>query len=262
MQLSVDELSAETAGPALDRILRAPLAQQVADRIVEAVASGAIRPGQRVTDSDLALRFGVSRNPVREAIKILEAQGIVVSNPHRSTHVVIFDQEKMDQIAMARLAIEKLAFGDAAATYAADPTLLRELDRIIDTMEQCARRGDLMGISKADLAFHRAVCVASRNQILLTLWETIARHMQISFNMELHRDTEPPEAIPGHHRALRKVLATGRRDEVAQEIEHHILRLQWQRPSEITSVRDQKAGWRKPTHGRTHAANARKRTKS
>ena len=61
------------ATAALDRILRPPLAQQVADRIVEAVAAGAIRPGQRVTDSDIAGRFGVSRNPVREAMKILEA---------------------------------------------------------------------------------------------------------------------------------------------------------------------------------------------
>src|SRR5262249_34551296 len=87
---------------------------------------------------------------------------------------------------------------------------------------------DLMGISKADLAFHRAVCVASHNEIILTLWETIARHMRISFNLELHRDTEPPEAIPEHHRVLRRILATGRRDQVEQEIENHILRLQRQ----------------------------------
>jgi DNA-binding GntR family transcriptional regulator len=226
----------EDGGPALERILRPPLAQQVADRIVEAIAAGAIRPGQRVTDSDLAARFGVSRNPVREAIKILEAQGIVVSNPHRSTHVVVFDQRKVDQIAIARVAIERVAFGDASSTYAADPGLLHELDRIIDNMEQSARRNDLMGISKADLAFHRAVCVASRNEIILTLWETIARHMQISFNMELHRDTEPPEAIPEHHRALRQALATGRRDKVEQEIENHILRLQRQHGAEVAPL--------------------------
>jgi DNA-binding GntR family transcriptional regulator len=181
---------------------------------------------------------------VREAIKILEAQGIIVSNPHRSTHVVIFDQTKLDQIATARVAIEKLAFSDATVAYAADPARLRELDHIINEMEQCARRKDLMGISKADLAFHRAVCRASGNQIVLTLWETIARHMRISFNMELHRDNEPPEAIPGHHRALRTALATGRRDKVEQEIEHHILRLQRQK-SEIAQPGEHKTGRRK-----------------
>jgi DNA-binding FadR family transcriptional regulator len=104
-----------------------------------------------------------------------------------------------------------------------------ELDHIIDRMEQSARNGDLGGITKADLAFHRAVCMASNNQILLTLWETIARHMRISFNLEIHQDTGSPGEIPGHHRVLRDVLARGSRREVEQEIERHILRLQRRR---------------------------------
>src|SRR5688572_15457114 len=115
-------------GPVLSTIDRPPLAQQVADKIVEAVAAGAIRPGERVTDSDIAQRLGVSRNPVREAMKMLEAQGIIISSPHRSTHVVAFDRKKVDDIARARVAIEKIAFGDAAEAYAAAPELLEELD--------------------------------------------------------------------------------------------------------------------------------------
>lgn len=212
--------------PVLSTILRPTLAQQVADKIVEAVAAGAIRPGERVTDSDIAQRLGVSRNPVREAMKMLEAQGIIVSSPHRSTHIVAFDQKKVEDIARARVAIEKIAFGEAAAAYAADPGLLAELDRIIETMEQCARRKDLNGVTKADLAFHRAVCVASKNKIVLTLWETIARHMRISFNLEIQEDPAPPEEIPQHHRALRNALARGDRRQIEQEIERHILRLQ------------------------------------
>lgn len=210
----------------LARLQRPVLAQQVADAIVEAVAAGAIRPGERVTDSDIAERLGVSRNPVREAMKILEAQGIITNTPRRSTHVVAFDRTKVDQIARVRVAIEKIAFGEAAERYAADASLLRELDRIIATMEQCAQRKDLNGVTKADLAFHRAVCVASQNGIVLTLWETIARHMRISFNLEIQEDSAAPEGIPQHHRALRDALASGDRREVEREIEHHILRLQ------------------------------------
>jgi DNA-binding GntR family transcriptional regulator len=212
----------------LGRLDRPVLAQQVADTIVEAIAAGAIRPGERVTDSDIAERLGVSRNPVREAMKILEAQGIITNTPRRSTHVVAFDQQKVDQIARVRVAIEKIAFGDAAATYAADAALLRELDRIIAVMEQAALQNDLNGVTKADLAFHRAVCAASRNDIVLTLWETIARHMRISFNLEIQQDPSAPHDIPGHHRALRNVLARGDRREVEGEIERHILRLQRQ----------------------------------
>jgi DNA-binding GntR family transcriptional regulator len=212
--------------PTLSRLPRLPLAQQVADGSVEAVAAGAIRPGERVTDSDIARKLGVSRNPVREAMKILEAQGIIVSNPHRGSHVVAFDSNKVKQIAGARVAIERIAFGEAAKAYADNPSMVRDLDRIIETMEEAARRNDLNDITKADLAFHRAVCVASRNEVTLTLWETIARHMRISFNLEIREDTALPTDIPRHHRALRDMLVHGDRGEVEREIENHILRLQ------------------------------------
>jgi len=78
-------------GPATDRILRPPLAQQVADRIVEAIASGAVQSGQRVTDSDIAARFGVSRNPVREAMKILEL-ALAAGGETQTLAVGIIDQ--------------------------------------------------------------------------------------------------------------------------------------------------------------------------
>jgi DNA-binding GntR family transcriptional regulator len=214
------------ASSVLGTILRPTLAQQVADKIVEAIADGAIRPGERITDSDIAQRLGVSRNPVREAMKMLEAHGIIISSPHRSTHVVAFDRAKVEEIARARVAIEKIAFGEAAMTYARDPGLLAELDRIIETMEQCARWNDTNGVTRADLAFHRAVCVASRNKIALTLWETIARHMRISFKLEIQEDTAPLNQIPEHHRALRNALAHGDRQKVEHEIEQHIMRLQ------------------------------------
>jgi DNA-binding GntR family transcriptional regulator len=212
--------------PSLARLARQPLPQQVADRIVEAVAAGALQPGERLTDSDIAKRLGVSRGPVREAMKILEAQGIIVSSPHRSTHVVDFGLDKVEQIARARVAIETVAFADAALVYADKPELLAELDRILARMEQSAADGDLNGVTRADLAFHRAVVAVSGNEIFLTLWETIARHMRISFNLELQDDTVPVTEIPRHHRLLRDALARGDREEVEREVERHILRLQ------------------------------------
>jgi DNA-binding GntR family transcriptional regulator len=163
---------------------------------------------------------------VREAMKILEAQGIIVSSPHRSTHVVDFGHDKIVQIARARVAIETVAFADAARAYAGKPELLAELDRILAQMEQAAAAGDANGVTRWDLAFHRAVVAVSGNEIFLTLWETIARHMRISFNLELQDDTVPVTEIPRHHRLLRDVLARGDRDEVEREIERHILRLQ------------------------------------
>jgi DNA-binding GntR family transcriptional regulator len=222
---------------ALLALPRHPLAQQAADRIVEAIAAGAIQPGERVTDTDIAQRLGVSRGPVREAVKILQAQGIMVSSPHRGARVAEFDKEKIDQIARARVAIERIAFGDALKTYSAEPKRLAELDRLVAAMEKGAREGDLDAITRADLEFHRAVCVASGNEIILTLWETIARHMRISFKLELQVDPSPPQDIARHHRMLRDALARGSAAEVEQEIENHILRLQRPRRRAVARAR-------------------------
>ncbi len=211
---------------ALTRLPRSPLAQQIADRIVEAIAQNVIQPGERITDSQVAGHLGVSRGPVREAMKILEAQGIMVGTPHKGVRVVEFGRDKLDQVARARVAIEKIAFCDAVQVFAAEPARLAELDRIVETMRQCARDNDLDGITRADLAFHRCVCVASGNEIVLTLWETIARHMRICFRLEMQFDTAAPTDIPLHHRALRDMLARGDVAEVERGIETHILRLQ------------------------------------
>ena len=115
---------------------------------VDAPLVGRALPGER------ACRAG--------AMKILEAQGIIVSNPRRSVHVVAFDHGKIEQIARVRVAIERIAFAEATAVYSSNPALLTELDQIIQQMEQQARLDDLNGVTTADLAFHRAVCTASR----------------------------------------------------------------------------------------------------
>ena len=81
--------------PALSLVRTRSLADQVANSIVEGIANGAIAPGQKIIEVDLATQLQVSRAPVREALKILEAQGIVVGRPHRGVRVVDFDKSKI-----------------------------------------------------------------------------------------------------------------------------------------------------------------------
>ena len=74
------------------------LPDQIADAIVEGIASGVLRPGQRLIEIDLAKQFAVSRVPLREALKTLEAQGILDREPHRGVRVVALDEERIDRI--------------------------------------------------------------------------------------------------------------------------------------------------------------------
>jgi DNA-binding GntR family transcriptional regulator len=207
------------------------LADQVADSIVEGIAAGIIMPGQKVIEVDLANQLQVSRVPVREALKILEAQGIVVSRPHRGVRVVDFDTRRIAQIYEVRIFLEKLAIRDACNDAENMPALLARLDSAIEQMDQCLARGDLMGVSKADMQFHREICIASDNKIVLILWETLSRHMLIIFEHELKTDADRSRIVD-HHRTLRDALGERNFASLEDKLEKHILRIQGKRHKE------------------------------
>jgi DNA-binding GntR family transcriptional regulator len=206
-------------------MVRSPsLADQAADAIVTGIAAGVLKPGQRLIETELASLLNMSRVPLREALKILEAQGIVESIPHRGTSIALFGDDRFNNICAARIALERLALASAAPRYKQDPPLLENLDHLIWTMEKAASRLEWIDVSRADLNFHREICRVSGNQIVLTLWETLARHVFIVFGHEI-RDERDAAVIGPQHRKLRDLLAAGDTKALHSDIERHILRI-------------------------------------
>jgi DNA-binding GntR family transcriptional regulator len=201
------------------------LAERAAEAIVLGVASGALQPGQRLVEVELAGLLKMSRVPLREALKILEAQGIVESTPHRGTHIATFDETRIDEICEARLALEKIAMHGAMASYRRDPASLTRLDKILGTMERAALHLEWIEISRADLDFHREICRASGNAIVQKLWDALARHVLIVFGKEI-RSERDAKTIVAQHKRLRDILAAGKGDALDEELDQHILRLQ------------------------------------
>jgi DNA-binding GntR family transcriptional regulator len=200
------------------------LAERAAEAIVLGVASGALEPGQRLVEAELAGLLNMSRVPLREALKILEAQGIVESTPHRGTRLATLDDTRIDEICEARIALERIAMRTAAPVYQRSPEHLARLDRIIAAMERAADHLEWMDISRSDLEFHREICRTSGNTIVQTLWEALARHVLIVFGKEI-RDERDARALPPQHRVLRDLLAAGNIQALDSEVEQHILRL-------------------------------------
>lgn len=205
--------------------LHAPsLADQTSYAIVEGIAAGVLKPGQRLVETELAQLFQVSRVPLREALKVLEAQGIVESTRHRGTHVAQFDETRFDQICEARVALERIAITGAAAACRKDPALLRPFEAHIEAIERAAQNVDWPQIGRADLAFHRQFCIAAGNPVVLTLWEAIARNVMIVFGHEARRERDAA-AIGPDHRKLLGLLKTAGTAELHDAIEKHIMRL-------------------------------------
>ena len=212
------------APAAIEPVASESLASRIADRIVDAIASGGLEPRQRLIETELAAALGVSRMPLREALKLLEAQGILVVTPRRGSVIVGFDDDRIQQICEARLALERLAIGSAASALRADAATQARLDRLIRLMGQRAELGEWLAAGKADLEFHRRVVQAAGNPPVAMLWEALARHVLIVFGREFRTEQDAAGLVQQHVR-LRDVLLTGSRAALDREIEAHIMRL-------------------------------------
>jgi DNA-binding GntR family transcriptional regulator len=138
--------------------------------------------------------------------------------------VVELDETRIDRICEVRAALEALAARYAVASYRAEPERLRRLDAVIEEMDDAVRRGDWAGVNKADLAFHREICLASKNDILITLWQGLARHVLMIFGREILTETGQSRIVQ-QHRDLIASLLSGDDAELAHVVERHIMRL-------------------------------------
>lgn len=218
----------EFIGIASDPEPLAPLAtsslpEQVADRIVEAIARQRIQSGERLVETELADALGVSRVPIREATRILASQGIVQASPRRGMRVTDFDEKWAIQLHNVRVAIERLAARMVAERLHADPGLVQQLNERIADIERAAQHPTpgWLAINKADIAFHAKVFELAASPLLSTLWSAIARHVLIMYAIETYRDHDF-QRVAAEHYAYRDALLSGSATMLDDEIERHV----------------------------------------
>jgi DNA-binding GntR family transcriptional regulator len=204
------------------------LPDQIADAIVEGIATGALLPGQRLIELDLASQFSVSRVPLREALKTLEAQGILERGQNRGVRIVELDDSRIDKICEVRAALETIAARHAIATFRAEPARLQRLDAVLAEMEEAVQRGAWGAVNRADLAFHREICLASKNEIVITLWQGLARHVLMIFGREILTEAGQSRIVDQHREFIATLLADDDAT-LPESVERHIMRLR--RPS-------------------------------
>jgi DNA-binding GntR family transcriptional regulator len=195
------------------------LSEQVVDRLIDAIATRQLLPGQRLIETELAETLEVSRVPVREALRELEHQGIVVTAPRRGLMVGAFDATWAAQLWEVRLPLERQAAALAAPHFAADPQLVDRLDGCIAALE--AARLDWLAVNRADVAFHTVVFEVAGSALLTSLWRAIAHHVLVHFAIESNRNPDF-DIVLADHRLYRDLLAADARDQLGDEIARHI----------------------------------------
>jgi DNA-binding GntR family transcriptional regulator len=184
---------------------RMSLADEIANTISEAIATRRLKSGERVVELSLVEKLGVSRVPIREALKVLHAQGILTGESHKGYRVAEFDDKTVDNVLEIRLRIETILLRDAIHQWHNGVGDLSGLDEAIRHMEIAAQIGDRLASLNADLLFHNAIRQAAHNDIAATMWDAIARHVMIIFNRENFRD-DNLEAIVTQHTAFRDFI--------------------------------------------------------
>jgi DNA-binding GntR family transcriptional regulator len=181
-----------------------PLREVVAEEIRAMILRGELRAGERLRESDLALQLGVSRNPVREAIRSLESTGLVEVLPRKGTYVAAHDTEDIRQLLELRGVLEGYAAELAAVRRS--PADLERLDDVIAEGRRASAAGDHVRAAELHRQFHLAVEHAAANPYLEQVVEPLRNRTEMVASIVAdHRG-----ALGWHeHERIRDAIANG-----------------------------------------------------
>jgi DNA-binding GntR family transcriptional regulator len=200
---------------ALHRLATAPdLVDQAYHALVDAISSGVLAPGQRITQEELAERLAVSRQPVLQALRLLKADGLVQDAPGRGLQVAPLAADGIAQVYAVRGALDALAARLAAERRAVLPPALLKAGRA------AAKGRDVAAMIDADLAFHRALYAASGNALIersaAPHWCQIRRAMGAVLQAGAARRT-----VWDEHAAIADAVAAGAPEQAAELARRH-----------------------------------------
>ena len=216
----VEQPPSVSTAPAFLKLQPRTLVHQVIDALVAGASEGLLLPGDRIVETELAAQLGVSRVPVREALRVLESQGIVVNEPYKGIRLTPVTPQRIDELVEVRVALETTAALGAMRQGRNGAAQLAELERIVQEMETMAARNDVFGFATADTSFHRSFCGFAGNGVLSDMWEMLARQMTIIFGLSALG--KPMAAIVDEHRTLIRVFGSGDAADMAHAISEHI----------------------------------------
>jgi DNA-binding GntR family transcriptional regulator len=208
--------SSALSGP----VVRSSLVDEVRERLATAIVNRELPPGSRLIEARLASELGVSRGPVREALRELERRGLTVSSP-RGFSVPDFSFNDLSELMQLRLALERLAI--ALAVERMQPAGLLELEADIRDMEHAVAESpeDQATLARLDSAFHEHLCELSGHQRLLHLLRAMSDEIRLAISTA-NLSFERREGYVEGHAAIVDALRAGDKERCEEVIGEHI----------------------------------------
>jgi len=215
------------------RLKRENLRDAVLRLIEESLLAGELRPGDRIVEAELARRAGISRGPVREAIRQLVGEGILVSYPSRGTFVTQWTPRAVEEAYTLRAVLERFTIQEAAKRIT--PEEIAQLQATVDGMNRSARLNDTSTLIRLDVQFHEQLYRLSGHSLLQEMLSQLRRRLYCLLAMDrgfaVHRDE-----IAVDHQLIVDALKAGDATAAGEIVENHIL-------TTAAEVIEQVRGW-------------------
>ena len=197
-----------------------PLRDVVFNTLRQAILKGELKPGERLMEIQLANKLGVSRTPVREAIRKLELEGLVLMIPRKGAEVTEITRQDMEDVLEVRTALEELAVKDAC-DHITDAQL-SELKKASNEFKKALLEGkDLVTCADADMHFHDVILSATNNRRLIQMLNNLSEQMY-RYRMEYLKDERTHKTLIEEHDAIRRALKKHDKVKAGAAIRVHI----------------------------------------
>ncbi len=181
-----------------------PLRDVVFHTLRQAILRGELKPGERLMEIHLAQKLGVSRTPVREAIRKLELEGLVRMIPRKGAVVAEITISDLEDVLEVRMALEELAVKLACRMLT--PEQLDEIGGLADEFEQTLYGEDVGACAQADMRFHEAIYAATGNGRLVQILNNL-REQMYRYRMEYLKDRDAHQKLVQEHAEILESLA-------------------------------------------------------
>jgi DNA-binding GntR family transcriptional regulator len=181
---------------------------------------GRFAPGERIVEAELARELGISRGPVREALALLEKDGIVVNVPRKGKFVLGFDARLVDEIYSLRNVLEPYAAQLIMESMTDDKRMA--IEAALNEIESAADAGDVLLLAEKDIEFHNRLYQLADHELLRQTWtENIAGKLRMLLNITT-RTHEPLIDTGANHRVLVEAVLGKDRRKARQLITQHV----------------------------------------
>ncbi len=196
-----------------------PLRDVVFNTLREAILRGDLVPGERLMELQLAAKLGVSRTPIREAIRMLEQEGLAITIPRKGAIVAGMTEKDMQDVLEIREALEELS-----VQVACDKITEEEVARLRENMENfedSLKSGDLKRMAEADVEFHDVIYQATDNLKLINMLNNL-REQMYRYRVEYLKNPSNHEQLLREHEAIYRGIMEKDKDAVTEMIRKHI----------------------------------------